>query len=477
MATLNANNITELNTALSTAVPGDIIELSSTFLEPAAYAITNKSYAAPGITIRSQNTSSHAVFQHTVTVNNCSNITFENITFHAVNITANYAYLIHITGCSNVGTRYCNFVGKLVDTGNGATVAKGSLGWGKVVLENSTDCFIEYCYLRYLFKGITSINRGAIGVIRATLTGNMLERIDGDRLFFTANDLVIQDCYGVNGRSDQTVASPDHVDFFQGYIDDYNGAVSEGPTNVTLRRCVMDQASGAMTQLCFARSTSLENNATGNATFPAQAWKNFVVQDFLGIGQTTHGISLSSVQGATIERCAVFRPAASNPDPFLANGQTLTGVEVPDLRVTGQTGGTFVFDKIFAGANGNTAGLPAPTGSLFQDPSLGEVNANYDTLITGMSSTFDSTGDPVETNHKNLIKPLSTGPLATNGIGPTWWLNDTFAGPGYFNSGTQPQRPGDTSLWGPFALATWAASSGALPTISGNSMAIDVTVN
>ena len=104
------------------------------------------------------------------TVNNCTNIVFEQITFNAINITANYAYLLHILGCTNVGVRQSNFVGKLVDTGNGATVAKGSLGWGKVVLESSTDCFIEFCYLRYLFKGITAINRSTKPLVFGDLT-------------------------------------------------------------------------------------------------------------------------------------------------------------------------------------------------------------------------------------------------------------------------------------------------------------------
>ena len=478
MTTRIANNVTELDTALSQSVGGDIIELSTTFSEPNTYTIINKTYSAPGIIIRSLDSTNHAVFQHTVTVRNCSNITFEQVTFNAINITAIYAYLIHIDGCSNVGVSKCNFVGKLVDTGNGSTVAKGSTGWGKIVLENSSDCFIEYSYFRYLFKGITAINRGPIGVIRPRLTGNMFERVDGDRLFFAANDLVIEDCYGLNSRSDQTVASPDHVDYYQGAIDDYQGAPSEGPTNITIRRCAVDQGSGVATQLLFARSTSYENNATGQATFPAQAYKNFVVEDFLGIGQTTHGVSLSTVQGATVNRCAVFRPAASNPDPFLNNGQTLQGVQVPDLLITGQTGGTFTFDSIFAGANGNVAGLPTPTNSLFQDPSLGQVDTTYSTLITGMSSTFDSTGDPAEPNHKNVIWPKTGGALATNGIGPTWWLNGSFLGPGPFNTGTQPVRPLDTSLWGPVGLSSWASSSSPPPPPAGtgNTITINVTV-
>jgi len=277
----------------------------------------------------------------------------------------------------------------------------------------------------------------------------------------------------INARSNQTLLNPDHVDGIQGQVTG-NPAVAQ-IKNLTYRRNIVDIGNGHNSQIFFVAHEAFRNGVTTNA---ADAHQNFIVEDNLGISRTTHGISMSSVNNGTLQRNAVFRAPAINPDTFIGNDLTNNGVTVPDLRMTAEAGfgctGVWTVKDNFAGAQAGSPAGATILNNLYQDPSITPFDTLYAALVTGFSSVYDASGAPFDQNHLNVIWPKAGGALATGLIGPTWWHNGSFAGWGPYNTGVQPAKPGDTSLWGRVALL---GGSTAPPIWTPSSATINVQVN
>lgn len=490
MVTRTATTSAELTTALGASAPGDIIELTTG--NYGDYTMSGYDFSAgAAVAIRSQNTASHAVFR-TLKLASCKNIIVENITVNTPDLTASWGYVLHILSCDTVTVRYNNVVGtKYVSTASWLAsypAAQRTFGYGNgIVYENSSNITIENNYLRHLFKGITTVNRWTNAQQQnPKIRFNMAENVDGDRLVMSGtNNALVEWNYWCNGRSDQLAASPDHVDgIMQGQAPTDAGNQVPMITNLTLRNNIVDQGNGAQTQIVFARS---EQSEGATPAYPGLYHDNITIEDNLGIGSTTHGISFSSVLTLASRRNAVFRPSAMNPDAVLGNPTALAQVQCPALISSygsGPTSVAHIFDSNFARGTAGIAAGSTLVNNLFKDPSLGQTDVQYSGLVTGFAAAFDSTGDPYDPNHLNIIWPDAAGAIVSQAVGPAWWRAGSFSGPGPYNTGTQPARPGDTSLWGRVALAYWAGagaggggSGGSNPTLTGASALARVTVN
>jgi len=492
MVTRTATTTAELTTAFGASAPGDIIEVA-----PGNYAdYTASGYdfsAGAAVTLRSQTSTSHAVFR-TLKLSGCKNIIVENITINPTNFTTNWGYVFHILACDTITVRYCNIVGTAyVSTASWLSVypaAQRTFGYGKgIVYENSNNITIENNYLRHLFKGIDPVNRFSNAQqSNITIRYNMAENVDGDRMVMAGtNNALAEWNYFVNSRSDQITSSPDHVDgIIQGQAPVDAGNQVPMITNLTVRNNIVDQGNGTPTQIVFGRSEQSEGTSP---PYPGLYHDNITVDDNLGIGSTTHGVSWNSALNLTARRNAMFRPSAMNPDPVLGNPSALAQVQCPALLSgfgTGPTAGVHTFDSNFARGTAGVAAGAILTNNLFKDPSLGQTDVQYSGLVTGFAATFNGAGDPYDPDHLNIIWPDAAGLIKAQLIGPTWWQNDAFAGPGPYNNGVQPLRPADTSLWGRVALAYWASGTGAggsgggggsNPTLTGPSALARITVN
>ena len=245
-----------------------------------------------------------------------------------------------------------------------------------------------------------------------------------------------------------------------------------GTKNLNIRRNIVDCGNGAMSQIIFARHEALE---TGEYADLNKRHQNFVISDNLGISRTTHGVSLASVLNADVNRNAVFRAPYVNPDVFLNNDLTLNGVTVPDI-LTNQgvsPGGVYNIADNFSGALTSPAAATL-LNNLQEDPSLAPFDEVYSALVTGWGASYDSSGAAYDNNHLNVIWPKAGGALVSSGIGPTWWLNDTWPGWGPYNTGAQPSKPTDQTYWGRVALN--GGGAGTPHTLPGSLLTINVQV-
>ncbi len=443
--------------ALSASLPGDEIHLA-----PGAAlgrtVINGAQFGPAGLRIASADPAAHGSIYQLV-LDTCSAITIEELTIRPDALAASHEKGVHLRNCSAITVHRCNLIGTRFVHQNSEALAlppaQRTTGWGHaLVYETSTDITVSNCYFRHWKRGVMCLARPSGPSRNITVRMNMFENVDGDRLVVSGLDgALYEDNYMVNTRSNQTVATPEHVDGLQGQVTGTGPNLVPPLRNLTYRRNIVDMGNGFQSQICFIAH---EGFRTGQTTDPAWRHANLTFEDNLGISRTSHGLSVAAADGCTIRHNAVFRAPAANPDPFLANNQALDAVSVPDIFERSEGGfggvGAWIVENNFAGAISPPAGAQS-AGNLALDPALSQVDELYSGLVVGFSASFNGAGDPYDPDHLNLIWPRLGGALAQGTIGPRWWHAGSFAGPGPYNTGAQPPLPSDRAYWGRVALA------------------------
>lgn len=307
MVTRVVSNSSELSTALSASVAGDVIEgTAGANLGALSYSATN--FTGGGLTIRSQSQSNRAYFTSLNLSGNAGNITFEDILFNYTFTSGDSASHneFYVNSVVSIRFRRCEFNGDTdgapynYATGQGLNISYGS------------GHRLEDCKVKTWADALFIFNTTDFQMTGTEVTGNSA---DGCKLT-SCTDVLIQGCHFHNNAAEaynwHDQANAAHVDCIQ--LQRNLG----GCSNVQILDNVFDYGQGTWGQCIWA-------GADGYDMSPGSQYRhsNITIRGNIFYNGHVNGYGISGADGLTIEKNTMLEgttPNTSSTQTHDANG-------------------------------------------------------------------------------------------------------------------------------------------------------------
>lgn len=363
--TWNAATAAQLTSALKTAKGGDTI-----LLAPGNYgavALNNFKFAS-AVTIKSANPSADAVLT-TLKVSNSVNLSFEDIDVrHPLAKTeTDFTPAVYIATSQRIALNGLDITGSLDGNPNND-------GWG-IRLDDSSNILVANTSFQQLNRALIARDSTALAI-----TGNKVSEVREGFNFADVQHVVIEG--NAITRVQPNWAAGDHPDAIQFW----NNGVASGSSDVIIRNNAILTDAKAVVQGIFV---GMENAALRHS--------DFIVENNLYYGDSTHGISLYGVDNATVRGNTVLSIAGGTYESAInlnyVRGATVTDNIAPMLRQTASSNVAMTNNVDLWDRSSKTGVALA---GLFTDTSPGVFDQRDFTVAPGSAAAKQGAGfDPV----------------------------------------------------------------------------------
>ena len=413
MSTITVSTTAGLATALQTAQPGEVIQLTAGTYSSVAVSGLN---IGGTVTIQSQDSSNPALISG-LNISNSSGLTFINLTFTTVGSSDPY-YADRVTGSSNVSFNSCLF--------SGAPSADPSTYISGLLFENNSNISVSESRFQYLLNGLINLNNS-----NATFSNNNFTNLSGDGIDNGGSSNVL---ISGNQFTNFATTGAEHPDAIQFWTTNTTVAAS----NIVISNNTIVQGTGAAVQGIFMTDDSgvlpFHNVTISNNSIVGGMWDAIDVIGALGL--TINGNQLSEVAGSSyVPRLMVSEATnaalSNNVAPDYVLGYYGTNTNLTETNdATNTTTAPPVGPAAVTASPPTVAGTttPTPVGPAAVTASLPTVAGTTTTTPVGPAAVTSSPHTVAGTAGNDSLSDGGVGNADTligNGGSDTFLVNNT----------------------------------------------------